>query len=107
MWWRDEDAISLAVGTDCEDWRAATGELRLIAGVLEQAISDARRGDPEAIAWLASDEESPEAWTLVAICRHLDVEPGWIRDLVAAHLEAHPYVGPSRPFGARSTAEAA
>lgn len=92
MWFREEDATSLEVGTDCEDWRAATGELRLIAGVLEQAISDARRGDHEAIAWIASDEESPNGWTLVAICRHLDVEPAWIRTLVAKYLAMHAYV---------------
>ena len=92
VWLRDEDATSLAVGTDCDDWRVATGELRLITAVLEQAISDARRGDHEAIAWLASDEESPDGWTLVGICRHLSVEPEWIRTLVAGYLAAHPYL---------------
>jgi hypothetical protein len=42
--------------TDSDSTRAETGELRLIAAVLALAIADARRGDPSAQRWLASDE---------------------------------------------------
>jgi hypothetical protein len=93
----DDDGRLFGAGTDCDSTRAATGELRLIAAVLERAIDDARRGDPEAIGWLASnDEVAAEGLTLVAVCRYLDFDPGWIRSLTADYLAAYPYQRPLR-----------
>lgn len=51
----------------------ASGEQRLVAAVLERSLRDPKRGDREARAWIASD--APSAFSFVACCSVLDVDP--------------------------------
>jgi hypothetical protein len=55
----------IATGTGCDGGRIATGELKVIAAVLEQAIDDARRGDLARSSGLATGLETNNALTFV------------------------------------------
>jgi hypothetical protein len=67
--------------TDSDSTRAETGELRLIAAVLALAIADARRGDPSAQRWLASDESGAcvGGWHYRTVCAVLGLDASWGR----------------------------
>jgi len=60
----------------------------------EMAIDDARRGDPDAIAWFAGDDDTAtdRGWGYVAVCHQLQVDPGWLRGEIAEFVAANPYV---------------
>jgi len=99
---------SPTLGTEVDESRGSTGELRLIAAVLEQAIEDARRGDANAITWIASgvDLVDENGWTFSVVCHLLGVDPGWIRDLAAEQIARCPYVLRPRRAGSPTTAPA-
>lgn len=89
----DRDDSLIGVLAELDDPRGPTGELRLVAAVLETAIEEARRGDPDALAWLASDVEGvSDGWSFRAVCDHLAAEPSWLRVVIASYIAAHPYV---------------
>lgn len=69
------------LATDADDTRAETGELRLLAAVLELAVADARAGRADAAAWIASDESGHAlgGWYFTDVCAALGVEPAWVR----------------------------
>lgn len=70
------------IATECDDRRSDTGELRLVAAVLECALADARRGDDDAIAWLSNHDVAPfddTGFSFVYVCDALGADPGWVR----------------------------
>lgn len=62
--------------------RRASGEQRLVVAVLDRSLRDAQRGNREARAWIASN--APSAFSFVACCSVLDVDPSWARAQVRA-----------------------
>lgn len=73
-----------ALATDADDRRAISGELALVAAVVERALRDARAGRADARAWLATDATGAgDGWTYVDACAVLGLVPSWGRALVA------------------------
>lgn len=78
-----------ALATELDSRNAETPELCLLGAVLSLAIKDARRGDRDALAWIASDEaRSDGGLPFALVCEALDVSPAWIREQVAAGARA-------------------
>jgi len=78
-------AGSAALETETDDPRATSGELALIAAVLQRAVLDARAGRQDARQWLTSSERGPaeRGWYFLDLCDHLQVDPGWGRAQIA------------------------
>lgn len=78
----DEPVLPVASAT------ATTPERCLLVGVLERAAADLLdpRGKHRAsvVRWLGSDAETPGAFAWA--CRHLGLEPGWVRRRLLAVL---------------------
>lgn len=74
-----------ALATDADTRSAETGELRLVAAVLERAVLDARAGCADAAAWLASDAigAAGRGWSYLEVCAVLGLDPACGRALVA------------------------
>ena len=71
-------------------------EVSLLRAVLEDAIRSVLRGGSTAarrrevaedLAWLGSDDDR-HAFTFVAVCQRLQLDPAWVRRLVRTRLAA-------------------
>jgi hypothetical protein len=92
-----DESLIASVG-DVDD-RRVTGELRLIAAVLERSLEDARRGYRDALPWISSNEVASEGWSYLTICDQRGQEPTRLRSTLTGSMEANRHPGRPRHDG--------
>jgi len=82
--WISDDALAHLCPDDPSDGpvsvRAASPELALVGAIVAVAVNDIRRGDPDALAWLAGNEPEPgPAFSIEVVADVLGIEVSDLR----------------------------